>query len=522
MQSGLRKPPRKIVRLLGMVLLAAWTAPLVGRAAEPSDSAEPIKAFCIDFNWGPGGVNAFAGPGLWADASPPEHIAWYQALGANVVQTFAVSCNGYAWYKGGFVPQQPGLKYDFLTTMVELGHQRKMRVMGYFCVGANTRWAQEHPRQSYGTISSPHIPFTAEYLDYLSASIEDALKKTGMDGFMIDWVWNPGDLQPAPLGWLDCEQQMFRELLGRPFPGKDKITPEIDLAFRRKAIDRCWNRLHEAAKRANPNCIIWLSCCNVDSPVVAGSRMFQEVDWLMNEATDPKALATVRKMKGPHTRLVQCVVGWGDRHDAKAILTGADKRDFGIYGFAKPGENSLPLPIAQYKSRPIGSFQGNDRNIAVLARYFNDQPLDVLSRQQPDGRIALLAETANIDGNSPVIEDGQIGRWQNGRDSVGWRFDVTRPGTFEVILTYACAKDYAGSGYRVLVGDKSFQAVTLATGAGWRDYVPRSLGTVALDRGRHTLTIQPAQPARWQPMSVKSLVLTPVERQSPPAGPSDP
>lgn len=29
-----------------------------------------IRAFCVDFNWGPGGPNAFAKPGLWADADP--------------------------------------------------------------------------------------------------------------------------------------------------------------------------------------------------------------------------------------------------------------------------------------------------------------------------------------------------------------------------------------------------------------------------------------------------------------------
>lgn len=30
---------------------------------------EPVKAFDIDFNWGEGGPNGFAKPGLWADAT---------------------------------------------------------------------------------------------------------------------------------------------------------------------------------------------------------------------------------------------------------------------------------------------------------------------------------------------------------------------------------------------------------------------------------------------------------------------
>jgi hypothetical protein len=346
--------------------------------AGPSDGAEnsPVKAFCIDFNWGPGGPNGFAGPGVWADASPEEHVQWYEGLGANTIQTFAVSCNGYAWYKNGVVPAQPGLKHDFLTEVVKLGHARKMRVMGYFCVGANTLWGQKHPDLSYGTPSDWHIPLTTTYLEYLCGSIEDALKKTGMDGFMIDWVWNPhrprkGQGKDSREQWLDCEKAMYAELMGKPFPGEDKLTAEDRLAYERKAIDRCWRRIHDAAKRANPECVIWLSCCNLHDPTVTGSKMFQEIDWLMNEAPDPRSVQAVAKMAGPRTRLVQCLVGWGDAHDARKALENPDVRKLGIYGFARPGANSLPLPIAQYKRKKISEFTGNDRNIAVLARYFN-------------------------------------------------------------------------------------------------------------------------------------------------------
>lgn len=360
--------------LRAMVAITSAVAPLAPCCTH--GAAEPIKAFCIDFNWGEGGPNGFAKPGLWADASPEEHVAWYAGLGCNVIQTFAVSCNGYAWYKGGLVPPQPGLEHDFLADTVKLGHRRGMKVMGYFCVAANTLWGLTHTNLSYGAPSAPHIPFTTAYLDCLCASIEDALRRTSMDGFMIDWVWNPGDLDGARLRWLECEQQMYRELLGEAFPGREKITRERELEFRRRAIDRCWERIHAATKRVKPDAVIWLSCCNVSSPVVVNSRLFQEVDWLMNEATDPESLQQLAAMKGPHTRLVQCVVGWGDAHDARRIVTSDAARDLGIYGFAKPGPNSLPLPVTEYRSRAIDSFKGNDRNIAVLARYFTGASLE--------------------------------------------------------------------------------------------------------------------------------------------------
>jgi len=344
--------------------------------AWPADAPKRIQAFCVDFNWGEGGPNGFAPPGLWADADPAAHVAWYRALGANVIQTFAVSCNGYAWYKNGkIVPPQPGLKHDFLPEMVKLGHANGMKVMGYFCIAANTRWGRLHPDLSYGTSSDYHLPLTTAYLDFLCGSIEEALTISGMDGFMIDWVWNPRRPQGR---WLDAEKQLFRELMGRDFPGEDKLAKKDVLAYERLAIDRCWARIRGTAKGIRPDCVIWLSCNSLLDPTVADSRMFREVDWLMNEAGDLKQLDQVRAMAGPHTQLVTCLVGWGDAHDARAVLSDPRSAGLAIYGFAKPLPNSLPLPIRDYLGKPIGSFKGNDRNIATFVRFFNGLPFDTV------------------------------------------------------------------------------------------------------------------------------------------------
>jgi hypothetical protein len=181
--------PRQPTRRMALGEAALLAALLSLWASSPGLLAgEAIRAFCVDFNWGPGGPNGFAPPGLWADAEPEEHLAWYAGLGANVIQTFAVSCNGYAWYQGGEVPPQPGLRRDFTTRLVKLGHARGMKVMGYFCVAANTRWGKEHPDLSYGTPATFHLPLTDAYLDYLAEAITEALRLTKMDGFMVDWL----------------------------------------------------------------------------------------------------------------------------------------------------------------------------------------------------------------------------------------------------------------------------------------------------------------------------------------------
>ena len=341
-------------------------------------TVESIKAYNIDYNWGPGGAHGFAKPGLWADANPEILMDWYQDLGCNVVHSFGVSCNGYAWYKNGVVSEQPGLKYDFLTEMVKIGRKKNMKVFGYFCVGANNKWEEDHPDLCY-QMDGQQIPFTSRYIGYLCLSIEDAIKKTDMDGIMLDWFYNPGggrDPLP-PLRWIVCEQEMYMELMNQPFPGKDKITPETELDFRRKAIDRAWQQIKTTTKRTKPDCIIWLTAYEVNSPEYAGSALLQEVDWLMNESGDIERTTAMRGLTGSKTKLITCLANW-NKQDPSEIVPAALSGNVGLYGFTKPVEGPLMKPVHYYLSNPVDSLTGDERNIAVLARAFNNLSLDYI------------------------------------------------------------------------------------------------------------------------------------------------
>jgi hypothetical protein len=346
-----------------------------------------IKAYCLDFNWGEGGPNAFAAPGLWADADPARHVAWYKAMGANVIQTFAVSCNGYAWYKNGVVPEQPGLKHDFLPEMVRLGHEEGMLVMGYFCIGANTRWGQERPELSYGIPSDMHIPYTDEYLDYLAAAVGDAVRRTGIDGFMIDWFY-----QPRRSEWKDCEKRLYQQLMGEPYPGDGNLSAEKEVEYGRKAIDRAWRTIRKAAKQADPDCIIWLTAFDPTHPHIVDSRMYKEVDWMMNEAGDLERVRAVKPMVGEHTRLITCLAHW-NKQDAASIVPSALAEGIGLYGFAKPGEDSL-LPLQELLMTPVSELQGDQRNIAVLARAYHGAPVDAVMNAEGE---FVPAHSGNLD-----------------------------------------------------------------------------------------------------------------------------
>jgi len=349
-----------------------------GCALNPTISEKSIKAFNIDYNWGPGGAHGFAKPGLWADANPGILMKWYEDLGCNVVHSFGVSCNGYAWYKNGIIPEQPGLKYDFLTEMVKIGHKKNMKVFGYFCVGANNKWEEDHPDLCY-RMDGQQIPFTTQYINYLSASIADAIKKTDMDGIMLDWFYNPGGgKDPLPsLRWLPCEQVMYQELMNQPFPGKDKITPEIELDFRRKAIDRAWKRVREITKKTKSDCIIWLTCYDLNSKEIAGSDMLKEIDWLMNEAGDIASTEAVRSLVGSQTKLITCPASW-DQQDPTKAVSHAIKEKIGLYGFTKPVIGYSMLPVDAYLTESIDSLKGGARNIAILARVYKGLPYDYI------------------------------------------------------------------------------------------------------------------------------------------------
>jgi hypothetical protein len=354
-------------------------------AGEAVVPLEDIKSYCIDFNWATGRARGFAEPGTWAAADPAEHVAWYKQIGANVIQTFAVSCNGYAWYKDGVVPEQPGLKHDFLREMVKLGHAEGMLVMGYFCISANTRWGTENPNLSYGTPSKYHIPYTDDYLDYLSKAITDAVKATGIDGFMIDWFWMPRRLSTKGK-WIEAEKELYEQLMGEAFPGEDQLTKEQDLLYSRKALDRCWDVIRKAAKDANPDCIIWLTVNKAHHPHVVDSDMYREVDWLMGEAGRLDEILKLKPMVGEHTRLITCMSDFGGP-DAMRDVPEAIKAGVGLYGYAKPrGANGL-IPLRFEKQ--LSELTGNDQRIAVLARAYRGMSLDAVWQ---DGK---FVETVN-------------------------------------------------------------------------------------------------------------------------------
>jgi hypothetical protein len=374
---------------ISLVVAARAEQPDTANKLPDPTTMKEIKAYCLDFNWAPTNRRGrpFATPGQWAAADPAAHVEWYKAIGANVIQTFCVSTNGYAWYKDGFVPEQPGLKYDFLPEVVELGHREGMLVMGYFCIASNPKWGADHPDLSYGTPTTYHIPYTDEYLDYLSKSIQDAVRKTGIDGFMIDWLWMPR--RDSTEGkWLACEKRLYEQLMGQPFPGEDKLTAAQDTEYSRKSIDRCWKTIHKAAKQANPKCVVWLTVNKINHPHVINSDMYKQADWLMNEAGSMAGIHQIKDMVGEHTRLITCMARWNGA-DATQAVPEALAAGVGLYGFTTPRGGDGRVPLDSIFSRQVCELSGDSRSIAVLARAYCGKSIHAVWAEnrfvEPDG-----------------------------------------------------------------------------------------------------------------------------------------
>jgi len=186
---------------------------------------------------------------------------------------------------------------------------------------------------------------------------------------MLDWLSNTSGK------WFDCEKKMYEELMARPFPGADKVTPADKEAFDRKAVERCWTRIRDAARKVKPGCILW--------PNGLQHMNLEGVDWLLNESPDVNQTAAVlRQIDGKRpVRIIQNQVGWPD-HDARKVLADSRYEKWDLYGFAAPYDNGLPLPVADYLNRPMDEFKGsdrmtiNDKNIAALTRFYLGKTFD--------------------------------------------------------------------------------------------------------------------------------------------------
>lgn len=133
-----------------------------------------------------------------------------------------------------------------------------------------------------------------------------------------------------------------------------------------------------------------------------------------------------------------------------------------------------------------------------------------LVRQGEDGRVRLLATTAQIYGSTSVFEKKHqnLGYFESRNDRAIWQFTITKPGNFEVIMEYACQDLSAGNRYIVKLNDVELSGRVIGTGT-WDDYRKLAIGQTRLGAGEHQLIFRPAADPSNYLIDLRSIILQP-------------
>ena len=133
--------------------------------------------------------------------------------------------------------------------------------------------------------------------------------------------------------------------------------------------------------------------------------------------------------------------------------------------------------------------------------------------QRKDGSIVLHASSTVVHGGSLTFEEENqnLGFWTNVDDWCEFRFKVSRPETFIVLIDQACAKGQGGSTVALTVDNQQLIATVRDTGS-WSRFETVEAGQLKIEEvGTHTLRVQPLKKAHSAIMDLRSVILKPVE-----------
>ena len=135
------------------------------------------------------------------------------------------------------------------------------------------------------------------------------------------------------------------------------------------------------------------------------------------------------------------------------------------------------------------------------------QPLPI--QADAEGNFDLQAEYATLQGSKLQIQtDGNtkdIGYWDNPEESVSWKIDVTKPGTYEASVNFAA--DANGSEYVLDVGDVQLTGL-VANSAGYYTYRSNDLGPIQINQtGLQEVRLHSKSSTTWKPLNLHSIQL---------------
>ena len=221
---------------------------------------------------------------------------------------------------------------------------------------------------------------------------------------------------------------------------------------------------------------------------------------------------TRKTLEDGNARLYLHVFDWPA--DGKLVVPGLANEPIGAFLLADADKKSLD--VARSDAGPTIQLTGQapDEIVSVVVLDVKGEPevATSVTGAAADGSIALLPESADLDGHAIKIESthgaANIGYWTNAKDTVSWNFRAAA-GEYVVELTYACEKGSAGSEFEIEAAGTRLRGKTASTGA-WNKFETVGIGTVDLkESGKCKLTITPLTKPGLGVMNVRQVVLRP-------------
>jgi arylsulfatase A-like enzyme len=126
------------------------------------------------------------------------------------------------------------------------------------------------------------------------------------------------------------------------------------------------------------------------------------------------------------------------------------------------------------------------------------------------GAVILHARDAKVHGSKLRYEDAPhkdtLGFWVQKTDWVEWTFDTPHAGTFDVEVLQACGKGSGGAVVDITIAGQKLRMDVEETGH-FQCFMPRTIGTVRLTEGRHTLAVRVKSQSGPAVMDLRRVVL---------------
>lgn len=226
--------------------------------------------------------------------------------------------------------------------------------------------------------------------------------------------------------------------------------------------------------------------------------------------------------------------GWGE-----IVAEGADTGVLRAKVETRPADGELPLPAPL--ANITRAYLAADRERRPLLLEFNQDASEIAlhlagegaeqssgditletaekSQQFADGRIVFSALDATIHGERAKLEthpgNHRIGFWSDANDHVAWKYKATRPGTYDVELTYSGFGN-DGTLVEVAVGEAKLAGELASTGS-WYRYTTLPVGKVQIPAAEAVaVAVRCTKKMGGAVMNLKAVTLRPACEGAPP------